>query len=239
MVKKAALLVLFCEFFLFPVPGSGQTGKKVLDDDILRQRIEMYVLKNYKENHDDVVIEVDSLPPAIEVDPIDWNILVRSRYGGIKNGSNMLEVLVFSRNQMYRKLLVPVKVRVFDDVVVATRLINRGERISGADIELRRVETTFLRQPFLTDTSEVIGMQARQVIAAGKPILAKMLELPDLIRRGELVKIVVRIKNLEVTATGRALENGRKGERITVQNLDTGKRLNGVVIDEKTVLVEL
>jgi len=229
---------------LFGQQSSGAApqgnGKQfVVTQKMLIDRIKMFLLKNYDENHDDIQIDVDSVPEAIPVNPVDWEIQVESRYGAVKNGANSLTVTVFSRQSIYKKFVATARLRTFDDVVVAARLLNRGEKIGPKDVELKRVETTNFKRDYFTHLDEVVNLQAKQVIPAGKPIFTGMVELPDIIHRGDIVRIVVKLKNLKVTATGKALQNGHKGERIRVENMSTGKKLSAVVLDEKTVLVEL
>ncbi len=237
-------------FFLGLIPGftppmqaqNGQgtpDGSFNLTDDVIKERVEMYMLKNYKENHDDIVIECDAMPTPIPVDPIDWEVSVNAKYGTIKNGANLIEVTVYSKKEIYKKFITTARLRTFDDVVVTKRMLNRGEQIGEDDVTLERIETTNMQRGYFADVNDVIHQQTRKVISAGKPIFVGMVELPDLIKRGDVVRIVVRLKNMEVTATGKALESGHKGDKIKVQNVATGKKLSAVIIDEKTVLVEL
>ena len=222
-----------------PVGAASGAGKFVLTRKMMVDRIKMFLLKNYDENHDDVQIEVENVPESVPVDPVDWGIQVESRYGGVRNGMNSLTVTVFSKKAIYKKFIASARLRTFDDIVVAARLLNRGEKIQPKDVKLERTETTNFKWDYFTNLDDVVRFQAKQVIPAGKPIFAGMVELPDLIHRGDTVRIVVKLKNLKVTATGKALEDGRKGERIRVRNIATGKRITGIVLDEKTVLVEL
>ncbi|HHM23877.1 MAG TPA: flagellar basal body P-ring formation protein FlgA [Bacteroidetes bacterium] len=240
--------VLLVAMFWLSGAGTAQTpemaGLKpsktfMLTKKMIEDRIKMFLLKEYSQNHDEIRIEVSQVPDAIEVDPVDWEVKVESRSGTVRNGVNSLDVTVFSSKEIYKKFVASARLRTFDDVVVAARLINRGEQLKAEDLKLERVETTNFKRDYFTDLSELIGLQAKQVIAAEKPIFAGMVELPDLIHRGDVVRIVVQLKNLKVTAMGKALENGKKGEKIRVQNLSTGKKLTGTIVDEKTVVVEL
>ena len=210
-----------------------------LSNQILKERIEMFVLQHYKDNHEEIVVNCENLPVSIPVRKNDWDIQVESRYGGINNGTNLLDVTVFSKRSVYKQLTVTVRVQTFDYIVVAKKLIERHQKINENDVELAYYETTNFKRQYFTNVEDVIGFRTKQILQAGKPIFASTIELPPIIKRGDVIKIRVRLKNLDVTALGKALEDGRLGETIQVKNLSSGKRIAGEVIDEKTVLVRL
>jgi flagella basal body P-ring formation protein FlgA len=47
--------------------------------------------------------------------------------------------------------------------------------------------------------------------------------------------MVYRYGALEISGTGRAMEQGAIGDIISVMNLDSRKQVNGVVVDSNTV----
>jgi hypothetical protein len=60
-----------------------------------------------------------------------------------------------------------------------------------------------------------------------------------LIRRGDMVNLVVEEANLRVVTRGRALKSGRKGEIIEVLNISSFKKIKGKIIAPFTVRVSL
>lgn len=210
-----------------------------LQPDAIERRIELYFLSNYRENHDDVVLEYNQIPESITVDPKDWDIKVETRNDAVKKGSNLVEVTIFSREDVYKRFVADVRLRTYDDMVVSNSMMDKKHKLQPEDLSIKRIESTNLRRKYFIRTKELVNLQTRQMIPEGKPIFADQIELPDLIRRGDLVKILIRFKNLEVTATGEAMEAGRLGDDISVENLSTGKKITGQIHDEKTVIVEL
>ncbi len=210
-----------------------------LTNEIIHQRVEMYLLKNYHENHDEIVVTCDPVAEAIPVDYVDWEIKVDSKYSRIKNGPNLVDVTVFSRKKIYKKFSLKANISTYDDIVVATTMLERSQTLSDADVTLQRVETTHFKRDYFTMVEDVLNLQTKQIINKDKPIFTGMIEIPDVIHRGDIIKIVVRLKNMEITAIGKALQDGKRGEKIKVQNNATGKKLSAEVLDDKTVLVEL
>ncbi|NOY77240.1 MAG: flagellar basal body P-ring formation protein FlgA [Calditrichaeota bacterium] len=210
-----------------------------LSPKIIHDRIEMYILENYKENHDDIVIECQNFPTDIMVRSNDWDVKIDPKYGAIKNGSNLLDVTVYSLGGVYKEFSTIARVKTFDQVVVAKRMLDRHQKITEDDIQIQRVETTQFRRHFFRRDEAIVGHRTRQIIQKGKVIFANMVELPPVVKRGDVVKIKIILKNVEVTALGQALEDGRLGQTIHVKNISSGKRLQAKVINEKTVKVLL
>ncbi len=218
----------------------SKTGNLVtLNPKMIHDRIEMYILDNYKENHDDIVVECQNFPTDIRVRSNDWDVKVEPKYGSIKNGSNLLDVTVYSLDRIYKEFDTIARVKTFDQVVVARRLLDRHQKITEEDIQIQRVETTNFRRHFFRRDEAIVGHRTRQIVQKGKVIFANMVELPPVVKRGDVVKIKIILKNVEVTALGQALEDGRLGQTIHVKNISSGKRIQAKVINEKTVKVLL
>ena len=88
------------------------------------------------------------------------------------------------------------------------------------------------------DPDAVIGKRTRRAIGALTPLRADSIELPPLVKRGDLVVIMAESENLKITTLGQVKKKGRLGERIPVVNLDSKKVLHAVVIDANTVKVD-
>jgi flagellar basal body P-ring formation protein FlgA len=56
-------------------------------------------------------------------------------------------------------------------------------------------------------------------------------------RRGSAVTLVYESAGIRVETPGRAVEPGRVGDRIRVENADSGKVIAGQILDERTVRV--
>ena len=71
----------------------------------------------------------------------------------------------------------------------------------------------------------------------GSPIFDRNLVRPILVQRGEIIRIVARIGEVEIAAGGVALAQGAAGDLIRVQNSTTKRFLTGKVQADKSVLV--
>jgi flagellar basal body P-ring formation protein FlgA len=116
--------------------------------------------------------------------------------------------------------------------VAATDLIS-GKILSPIDLLRERHDITLIPDAF-SDFGELEGMAARRTIRAGEVIRQNMLAAPQLVRRGEQVRIVAKREQIEVSMAGEALDNGTRGAIIRVKN-SSGTQIRARVIDAGTV----
>ncbi|MFO7686476.1 MAG: flagellar basal body P-ring formation chaperone FlgA [Desulfobacterales bacterium] len=130
------------------------------------------------------------------------------------------------------------RVEALAPVVVAARPIGRLKPISTADLKMEKMNLAELPIQVMTDAEDIIGKRARRNIDAGELLRADLIEMPPLVKRGDMVTIVAESEGIRVTATGEVKSDGLRGERVKVVNLDSNKRLTAQVVDKKTVLVD-
>ncbi len=126
------------------------------------------------------------------------------------------------------RLNVSVKAAIKLPVLVAARGLNRGERLNAGDIRsetrtLQRAETFFARP------DQVAGMEVQRRIRPGQMLQSDWLGKPALIEKGNQVVIIAAKDGFAATTKGVALEQGRRGEQIEVQNLTSHKVIRAVV----------
>jgi flagellar basal body P-ring formation protein FlgA len=111
----------------------------------------------------------------------------------------------------------------------------QGARLTASDVapEVRLVGG--LPVGYLTDPAQLGRATLRHSLPAGAVLTSEDL-LPDfMVRQGEQVTLVAAIDGIEVRAAGLALQNGRQGALIRVQNADSSKVVQGVVESERVV----
>jgi flagella basal body P-ring formation protein FlgA len=147
--------------------------------------------------------------------------------------------IVFDVDGKYQKTIrANVKVAALGSVVLTAKPIGRLKPISVEDLKVEVMDLVGLSRNVITDIDEIVGKRARRNIQAGEFLRPDLIEMPPLVKRGDLVTIVAESKGLKVTAIGEVKSAGRLGERVKVVNLDSNKRLSAWVVDNKTVKVE-
>ena len=119
------------------------------------------------------------------------------------------------------------------ETVVATRTIRPQEILTRADVTLHPAETPGT----YATLSEVVGLETRVALYAGRPVHRADLGPPALVERNQIVRLVYAHAGLVILAEGRALERAGLGERLRVMNLTSRATLTGRVQEDGSVRV--
>lgn len=71
------------------------------------------------------------------------------------------------------------------------------------------------------DPGELIGMETRVALYAGRPIRPGDVGLPAIVERNQIVVIIYTAGGIHITTEGRALERAGPGDLIRVMNLSS------------------
>ena len=123
----------------------------------------------------------------------------------------------------------------FAGEVLAKSTLVRGAIITSADIE---VETSH-GEDKNTVLAKFVGKQVKRTIYAGQKLNPNFVGAPILVRRNSRVTMVYKFGMLEISAFGRALDEGGAGDVISILNLDSRNRVSGVVNEAGIVEVNL
>ena len=137
-----------------------------------------------------------------------------------------------------KRIWATAQIEVLGSVVVTRKPLGRYKPIAEDDIILQTMDLANLPSNVLTDPDAVLGKRTKRAIGVQTPLRADVIELPPLVKRGDLVTIIVESEGLKVTTRGLVKKKGRLGERIPVVNVDSKKVLYARVIDSNTVKID-
>lgn len=132
---------------------------------------------------------------------------------------------------------VPVSVYARIPVLVLKAPQPRGARLGPDDVvrETRRVSG--LPAAYVSDPAALGRHTLRYPLSAGA-VLAPEALVPDLlVHQGEQVTLAANAAGIEVRASGTALQDGREGARIRVQNRASLRVVEGVVDADRVIHV--
>lgn len=124
---------------------------------------------------------------------------------------------------------IQASVQVFEPVVVATRTLRRGERLTAADISLEERDVSMLRDTVYRDPARAEGMALRRTVTAGSPLTGQSVTEPVLIRRGDTVTLTAENEAVSIRHQGVALQDGVLGKRISVRNRRSDRVIQATV----------
>jgi flagellar basal body P-ring formation protein FlgA len=101
------------------------------------------------------------------------------------------------------------------EILVATRTIPAQSLIGPDDIEARDMDVPGA----VTDPGQIIGMEARIALYAGRPIRPGDVGFPAVVERNAIVALIYDTGGLVITTEGRALDRAGPGDVIRVMNI--------------------
>lgn len=117
------------------------------------------------------------------------------------------------------------------ETVVAARTIRAQQILAPEDLRLVAGDGA------VADPADVIGLEARRTLYAGRPVSLDDLGPPAIVERNEIVPLAYSRGGLQILSEGRALARGGVGEVIRVMNLASRTTIQGRVTTEGLVIV--
>lgn len=121
----------------------------------------------------------------------------------------------------------------FSANVTANITLQRGHIIESGDIAVSSASTAPKHEVLGT----YIGQQMRRTVYAGAKLNQSHIYKPVLVRRNTRVNMMYRIGRLEISAVGRAMDEGGDGDIITVMNLESKRRVQGLIRPDGSIEV--
>ncbi|MDB5096728.1 MAG: flagellar biosynthesis protein FlgA [Cyanobacteria bacterium RYN_339] len=198
------------------------------------------VVKRLQVPRRDVVVEwqdmsASSLVPALPDGAVTLEVSPTAHLGG--KGSVPVQVSVNGRK--FRTIFPRMEIKVFQQVAVAKNRITRGSVANGGDVTMQRTAVSGMNQAPLTSIVTVLGAEATRDIPPGTILTAQMFRLPNVIKAGEMVSIVLTSGDLTIVSNGQARTAGAMGQLIKVINLQSKREFTARVVGPNRVEVKL
>ncbi|HWB51622.1 MAG TPA: flagellar basal body P-ring formation chaperone FlgA [Stellaceae bacterium] len=126
-------------------------------------------------------------------------------------------------------LYVPVRLHAWVDAVVAGANLAPNTPLKPSLLSRGRADALAGTGGLITDPRQAEGKILRTGVMAGAPILSSQLDLPISVHRGQRVTLTLSDPVMTIKASATALDDGRIGDTISVQNSDSQKTLRATV----------
>jgi len=161
---------------------------------------------------DEATLNLTSPRQAFQIDsaragqlgPVAWDIVIKSDQGE-------------------RKVTVSGKLAAWEDQVVLTRPLSRGQAILQRDVASRRVLVEQLTEEKLGKPEEAIGAVAARALKSGELLTADAVTEPQAVQAGDFVTVSMKIGTSQVETVARALDAGARGKSIRAKNEANGQ----------------
>lgn len=220
---------------------------RVIGRDRLFEAAKTAVLRGREEDLTQITVRPDTLPPDLVLPPGEVELRARPRLVSscpepcrrVELGSIPVVVEAWVDGRLYRTVSLVVRVSLMREVVVANYPLPSHAVVKATDVRLERRDIGPLSHEPLQDPTLAVGRRTTRMLAMGDIVLSDAVELPPLIRKGDVVTLMVETPGLLLTAKGIAQEGGKAGQVVRVKNTASGREVLGKVESEKTVRVGL
>ena len=235
-MKKALLSLLL---LLVPLGPAG--AEKTVSAEDIAAAVSAFVTQELQGKlEEDTRLEIDTRWQGdVTVTDGEPEIRVRRASARPLRGPTVLRVGIDVSGQTQRAMSVTADIRHMRPVLVASRMLRRGEALTLDLVESVECDITQLRHGYFYEVEALRDMQTRRSLMAGNVLTRNHVELIPVIHRGDEVVLVARSNMLAVSARGEAMQEGGIGERIRVKNSDSGKVIYGQIVDASTIRVGL
>ena len=121
-----------------------------------------------------------------------------------------------------------------DMMVVLKEALPRGTILRAEMLEL--VPFIENNEHVFRTLKEVIGHELERNLSKGSSINPRYISRPPLVRRGDMVKVIIRTPGIEISGIGKALEDGNLGETIGIRRKH--ESIQAKILDDQTVIVQ-
>jgi flagella basal body P-ring formation protein FlgA len=130
---------------------------------------------------------------------------------------------------------VPVRVVGTSAVAVAAHALVAGSVLTAADVTVEQRDLTALPLGYFDDPALTIGLTAGRGIAGGAVLTNQQLLGAKAVQRGQTVTLIADGGGMSVRMAGRALSDGLINQRVRVENLSSGRIVEGIARSEQVV----
>lgn len=123
-------------------------------------------------------------------------------------------------------------------IPVLSRRLGVNSIIGKNDLRLEWVEETKINKSTLLSISNIINKELRQERGIGSVLHSRDITAPRLVLRGKMVTMKIQTPVMLITAQGRALQDGTKGDVVRIKNLQSNRVVEAIVESDGVVNVQ-
>jgi flagella basal body P-ring formation protein FlgA len=135
------------------------------------------------------------------------------------------------------KIYVPVEVMVRRQLWVARHALPRGHLLSESDLVAESRDVARMTTAYVSEKEVLLGKRLTTSILAGRVLTRQMIKADNIVQRGQTVTLSVASGGLRIHMSGKAMTDGALNERIRVENLTSGRIVEGIVRSREIVEV--
>lgn len=137
------------------------------------------------------------------------------------------------------KLLMPVRIDLYDDVLIAATPLHKGQIIDENKISFKKKNISRLNNGYYARDDEFASLEVRRNLKRGTVLTPNNLQPRLMVKSGQQVTLILELKGLEIKSTGQALGSARQGEVVRVRNNQSRRVVEGIASGQALVRVNI
>jgi len=154
-------------------------------------------------------------------------------------GHIQLDLMAFKNSVFVKRLPVTYRFSLVVKCVVAAKMLRKGGIIHHLDVTVKPLVMSTARKGYYRSVNEVVGKEVTGTIIGGAALSSLNIKTAMLVKRNEIVRVVLRSSYVELESSAKALGSGARGDIISLEALEgRRKRYTGTVIAQRLVEVK-
>jgi flagella basal body P-ring formation protein FlgA len=191
-------------------------------DNYLKKNLSKYESFDYK------VLEIPSDFKQIEIsENKDFNLCGNLVY---------IPVNIVTKNGRAIKSIVRVRVKLYKNILVTARRIERKQNLNTSDMVLRKTDITEIKGSFLTNANGIESFRTKILLKQGDPVIQENIEPKPIILTGDKIEAKLTSGSVLISFDAFSKQDGIPGSTITIMSKDK-RQYKAKVIDSLNVNV--
>jgi len=193
-------------------------------------------------------VAADALPAGETISTLDVAGPVRIPVGAYearvstasrgRAGRRRFDVELVRDGDVLATVPVTARTQARGTVVVTKQPVARGAVLARSDLAVVERDRRDVPDDALTAPEQAIGMTTKVALAADAPLPRAAIVPPIVVKKGDLVTMIVDTGVMRLSAAGEALEPGSLGAGIKVMNRTSKQTVEGKVAEHGVVVVQ-
>ena len=168
----------------------------------------------------------------------DWKLVVDLAPNGGLTSTSQVRFQIESGGKTIGDWQLSVRAQIWRPIWFSTRRLDRGEIPDGSICSPKNFDILSEKLSFVPADTDLSVYEMAQTVSQERPLSWRDISLRPLVKKGQLVDVVVAEGALNISMKGISLGNGGAGEMVSVRNIDSRKEFSAKVININTVQVK-
>lgn len=226
-----AIPLMMAVFFLTPVLANASPS--------IHETIREYIDSHMPWTHGAVRVDFISKEPDISAHRKEATFRIEPAGNADFIGDAAFLVRISINGTLLRTETVRTRIEVLRDVVVAAKMIRSGAVLTGQDVRLTKKWVSRNMPDALSSLEEAIGKRITLPARPGMELLARMLKEVPLVRKGQMVRVLLDNGSMRITTVAMPEEDGTVGNMVRIRNITSNKVIYARVLGDSLVGVEI